>query len=134
GHIPSRRARARAPRRRNWPRGARGSEPGPTGPAEPRCLAHRVASGNPASSGAAPRLRGGDAPAGPGPGADPPPGGPRMPGRRQALLGRFRSTSLDRVRRLTLALIELAEQRGSVAIVEGVARELHTLKGEARML
>jgi two-component system, chemotaxis family, sensor kinase CheA len=54
--------------------------------------------------------------------------------RRDALVGRFRSIALDRTRRVSLALIDLLEERGGPEKLAEVRRELHTLKGEARML
>lgn len=57
-----------------------------------------------------------------------------MSGRREALLARFRAGSLDRIRRLTLGLLEVGEGRGTDATMKDVARDLHTLKGESRML
>jgi two-component system, chemotaxis family, sensor kinase CheA len=57
-----------------------------------------------------------------------------MSDRREALRGRFRARALDRIRQLTLALIEVEEGRGTAEIIQTVARELHTLKGDSRML
>lgn len=52
---------------------------------------------------------------------------------RQKLFGRFRASALDRLRRTSLVLIELEAGRGGAADLEGLARELHTVKGESRM-
>src|SRR5512138_3701379 len=53
---------------------------------------------------------------------------------RQKLLPRFRETTADRLEKISAALLEL--ERGSAASDAGeeLARELHTLKGEARMM
>jgi len=52
---------------------------------------------------------------------------------RDRLLGRFRASALDRLRRVSLALIEIEAGRGNAEAAEQLGRELHTLKGEARM-
>ncbi len=52
---------------------------------------------------------------------------------RQKLLGRFREVTADRVERISSQLLELERGAGADAVQE-VARELHTLKGEARMM
>ena len=57
-----------------------------------------------------------------------------MSSRREALIGKFRAGSLDRVRRLSLALSDVREGRGTTEGEQQIARELHTLKGEATML
>lgn len=57
-----------------------------------------------------------------------------MNDRRKALLRKFQAVAADRIRGLSLALIELAEGRTGAAGVHEVARELHTLKGESNML
>ncbi|MEW5851018.1 MAG: Hpt domain-containing protein, partial [Myxococcota bacterium] len=54
--------------------------------------------------------------------------------RREALIGRFRATALERVRKITSALVALEEGQGTAAQAQEVGRELHTIKGEARML
>jgi two-component system, chemotaxis family, sensor kinase CheA len=54
--------------------------------------------------------------------------------RREALLARFRAGSIDRLRRVSLALIELKDGRGNNGALKEIARDLHTLKGESRML
>jgi two-component system, chemotaxis family, sensor kinase CheA len=54
--------------------------------------------------------------------------------RRAALIGKFRASSLDRIRRLSLALIDVEGGRASPRQTEEVSRELHTLKGESTML
>lgn len=53
---------------------------------------------------------------------------------RQRLMPRFRETTADRVERISGALLEL--ERGAIGAEgrEELARELHTLKGEARMM
>jgi chemotaxis protein histidine kinase CheA len=57
-----------------------------------------------------------------------------MNDRRKALQRKFQAVAADRIRGLSLALIELAEGRAGAAAVHEVARELHTLKGESNML
>lgn len=57
-----------------------------------------------------------------------------MNDRREALRSRFRARAADKVRAVSLGLIELEEGRGTPAMVQDLARELHTLKGDARML
>jgi two-component system chemotaxis sensor kinase CheA/two-component system sensor histidine kinase and response regulator WspE len=52
---------------------------------------------------------------------------------RQKLLGKFREVTADRVEKLSGALLEY-ERGGGAAAKEEIARELHTLKGEARMM
>ena len=53
---------------------------------------------------------------------------------RQKLLPRFRETTADRVEKISSALLELERGAGTQDIVQELARELHTLKGEARMM
>src|SRR5512144_2155302 len=53
---------------------------------------------------------------------------------RQKLLPRFRETTADRVEKISTALLELERGSGTADTVEELARELHTLKGEARMM
>jgi two-component system chemotaxis sensor kinase CheA/two-component system sensor histidine kinase and response regulator WspE len=53
---------------------------------------------------------------------------------RQKLLPRFRETTADRVEKISSALLELERGSGSAELREELARELHTLKGEARMM
>ena len=53
---------------------------------------------------------------------------------RAALIGKFRASSLDRIRRLSLALIDVEAGRASPRQTEEIGRELHTLKGESTML
>jgi two-component system chemotaxis sensor kinase CheA len=53
---------------------------------------------------------------------------------RQKLLPRFRETTADRVEKISGALLELERGAGSADLVQELARELHTLKGEARMM
>jgi two-component system chemotaxis sensor kinase CheA len=57
-----------------------------------------------------------------------------MTERRDAIVGRFRAGTLERLRRIGTTLIALEEERGTRADVQAVARELHTIKGESRML
>ncbi len=54
--------------------------------------------------------------------------------RREALIGRFRAAALSRLRRVSVSLIEMEEGRGTQEQMQEVARELHTIKGESRML
>jgi chemotaxis protein histidine kinase CheA/CheY-like chemotaxis protein len=54
--------------------------------------------------------------------------------KREALVGRFRARALDRLRQTNLSLVELEEGRGDAALLKEVARELHTLKGDARVM
>ena len=54
--------------------------------------------------------------------------------RREALIGRYRAGSMDRLKRLGVTLLELADGAKDAEKVKEVARELHTLKGESRML
>jgi len=53
---------------------------------------------------------------------------------RQKLLPRFRETTADRVEKISSALLELERGAGTQDLVQELARELHTLKGEARMM
>ncbi len=53
---------------------------------------------------------------------------------RQKLLPRFRETTADRVEKISTALLELERGAGTADVVQELARELHTLKGEARMM
>ena len=52
---------------------------------------------------------------------------------RQKLLGKFREVSADRVEKISAGLLALERGQAGEAAAE-IARELHTLKGEARML
>ena len=54
--------------------------------------------------------------------------------KRDALIGRFRAGALVRVRQTALLLAECERGQATREHVETVGRELHTLKGEARML
>jgi two-component system chemotaxis sensor kinase CheA/two-component system sensor histidine kinase and response regulator WspE len=54
--------------------------------------------------------------------------------RRRALFAKFRATAADRIRRMSLALIDLEDGRAAPGQAAEVARELHTLKGEGNML
>jgi two-component system chemotaxis sensor kinase CheA/two-component system sensor histidine kinase and response regulator WspE len=53
---------------------------------------------------------------------------------RQKLLPRFRETTADRVEKISAALLELERGTAGTDTVQELARELHTLKGEARMM
>ncbi len=53
---------------------------------------------------------------------------------RQKLLPRFRETTADRVEKIQGALLEIERGRATAELREELARELHTLKGEARMM
>src|SRR5512134_3643615 len=53
---------------------------------------------------------------------------------RQKLLPRFRETTADRVEKISAALLELERGNATSELTEELARELHTLKGEARMM
>jgi two-component system chemotaxis sensor kinase CheA/two-component system sensor histidine kinase and response regulator WspE len=53
---------------------------------------------------------------------------------RQKLLPRFRETTLDRVEKVSEALLALERGERGAELLEELARELHTLKGEARMM
>ncbi|HET9554795.1 MAG TPA: ATP-binding protein, partial [Anaeromyxobacteraceae bacterium] len=53
---------------------------------------------------------------------------------RQKLLPRFREMTTDRVEKISSALLELEKGAGGKELQEELARELHTLKGEARMM
>jgi two-component system, chemotaxis family, sensor kinase CheA len=53
---------------------------------------------------------------------------------RQKLLPRFRETTADRVEKISAALLALERGAGTPDVTDELARELHTLKGEARMM
>src|SRR5512133_1847449 len=53
---------------------------------------------------------------------------------RQKLLPRFRETTADRVEKISNALLELERGAPGSETEQELARELHTLKGEARMM
>jgi two-component system chemotaxis sensor kinase CheA/two-component system sensor histidine kinase and response regulator WspE len=53
---------------------------------------------------------------------------------RTKLLPRFRETTADRVEKISSALLELERGAAKPEVGEELARELHTLKGEARMM
>jgi two-component system chemotaxis sensor kinase CheA/two-component system sensor histidine kinase and response regulator WspE len=53
---------------------------------------------------------------------------------RQKLLPRFRETTADRVEKISGALLAMERGAGTPELAEELARELHTLKGEARMM
>jgi two-component system, chemotaxis family, sensor kinase CheA len=57
-----------------------------------------------------------------------------MSSRREALVDKFRRTCVDRVARVEAALTELERQPDGPEPARLVARELHTVKGEARLL
>jgi chemotaxis protein histidine kinase CheA len=52
---------------------------------------------------------------------------------KQSLLKKFSEVTADRLQKIQLAVIQLEKSESDVA-AESVARELHTMKGEARML
>src|SRR5512139_4074192 len=52
---------------------------------------------------------------------------------KKSFLKKFQEDSSDRLQKIQLGVIEL-EKPDSTAAAEGVARELHTMKGEARIL
>jgi chemotaxis protein histidine kinase CheA/ActR/RegA family two-component response regulator len=54
--------------------------------------------------------------------------------RRKALIEKFRAGSIDRIRKITSVLHALEEGNASAEAADETARELHTLKGESRML
>jgi two-component system chemotaxis sensor kinase CheA/two-component system sensor histidine kinase and response regulator WspE len=54
--------------------------------------------------------------------------------RRQALIARFQATALERIARIRAVIADLAGGTGGGKARTEVLRELHTLKGEARML
>jgi chemotaxis protein histidine kinase CheA len=54
--------------------------------------------------------------------------------RRQAIVARFRASAVDRLRKIAVALIDIEGGRGTPEQVEEVLRELHTIKGESKML
>jgi two-component system chemotaxis sensor kinase CheA/two-component system sensor histidine kinase and response regulator WspE len=53
---------------------------------------------------------------------------------RQKLLPRFREMTTDRVEKISSALVELEKGTDGAELLDELARELHTLKGEARMM
>src|SRR4051812_24038264 len=53
---------------------------------------------------------------------------------RKQLLGKFREVSGDRLEKIGLAVMALEKNESDANAAEETARELHTLKGEARML
>ncbi|HVO19479.1 MAG TPA: response regulator [Anaeromyxobacter sp.] len=53
---------------------------------------------------------------------------------RQKLMPRFRETTADRVERISAALLALERGKAGAEGREELARELHTLKGESRMM
>ncbi|MGC4118649.1 MAG: response regulator [Myxococcales bacterium] len=55
-------------------------------------------------------------------------------GRREALLGRYRARSLERVARLAAALAGLPESEGDEERRREIARDLHTLKGDSTVV
>jgi two-component system, chemotaxis family, sensor kinase CheA len=54
--------------------------------------------------------------------------------RRAALVGKFRASSLDRIGRLSMALMDVAAGTATAQQAGEIRRELHTLKGESTML
>ncbi len=53
---------------------------------------------------------------------------------RKSLLSKFREVTADRLEKIGMALLALEKDSTAEAPAEDVARELHTMKGEARML
>ena len=53
---------------------------------------------------------------------------------RQKLLQKFQEVTADRLQKIQLGLLELEREPATPEAAEEVARELHTMKGEARML
>src|SRR5262245_14403768 len=53
---------------------------------------------------------------------------------RKQLIGKFREVSGDRLEKIGLAVMALEKNPGDAGAADEIARELHTLKGEARML
>ncbi|MFN0061707.1 MAG: hybrid sensor histidine kinase/response regulator [Myxococcaceae bacterium] len=53
---------------------------------------------------------------------------------KRSLLKKFQEVTADRLQKIQLAVIELEKPEALTAASEEVARELHTMKGEARML
>lgn len=57
-----------------------------------------------------------------------------MSDRRRALIEKFQAMTRDRLTRMTVTLLELEQGQAGEAELERLTRELHTLKGESRML
>ncbi len=53
---------------------------------------------------------------------------------RQKLAARFRASAVERIRRMSLKLLDLAAGSASAEAPDEIARDLHTMKGEARMV
>ena len=53
---------------------------------------------------------------------------------RKSLLSKFRDVTADRLEKIGLALLALEKDSSASGPADDVARELHTMKGEARML
>lgn len=53
---------------------------------------------------------------------------------RKSLLSKFREVTSDRLEKIGLALLALEKDPAAAAPAEDIARELHTMKGESRML
>lgn len=53
---------------------------------------------------------------------------------RKSLLAKFREVTADRLEKIGMALLALEKDSSAAGPAEDVARELHTMKGEARML
>lgn len=51
-----------------------------------------------------------------------------------ALIEKFRAVALDRVEQMNVLLVQLEHEPGDEAVVEELLREVHTLKGEAKMM
>jgi len=54
--------------------------------------------------------------------------------RQASIAARFRARSLERIRKTALSLLELEEGRGGPDVLLQVVREIHTLKGDGRVL
>ena len=50
------------------------------------------------------------------------------------LVEKFRSVALDRVEKMNLVLVGLEREAGDEEAIEEISREIHTLKGEAKMM
>lgn len=57
-----------------------------------------------------------------------------MSDRRRALVEKFQALTRDRLTRMAVTLMELEQGQAGEAELERITRELHTLKGESRML
>ncbi len=53
---------------------------------------------------------------------------------RQALIAKFRTVALDRVQKLNSFLLDLEKEPDNSSLVDQTLREIHTLKGEAKLM